>query len=331
MANWKLIRKKAWRASWQLTLMFLVLLCILEIAYRYQWIDFFRTEVRALNPKVNPKKPHVLVFGDSFTAHPEGYVDYLRTAHPKINFINCALPGSGPYEMELIAARRIEKYPPKCVIYQLYLGNDLTDIQAPVNWGKLSISRNVYWTAKDYFKIFGLFSRRLSGVQGDFDPNTRSQDDQPFSIQKYSARSQLMIQANPRYLNQCVHVAPEFADAMERCKESLNYLRSLVPKNVPIYLVVIPHCSQVNATYGKRFVAMGAKRTSRDAEYPFVQQLRKMKGFHTLNPLLLFRTREAEGKIMYFNNDPHLTDEGQRQLFLWLNGFLSQEWKRIEQ
>ncbi len=325
--NWKKVGMSIWKRTWQTTLILFVLLCILEVSYRYQWIDFFKAEFKALNAKVNPKKPNVLVFGDSFTAHPKGYVDQLRERQASFNFINCAMPGSGPYEMELMAARRITDYPPTCVIYQMYVGNDLTDIQAPTNWNTLTFSRNCYWSGKNYFKILGLFSRRWSGIQSDFDPKTLKQDTAAFSIDRYSPRTKMMIRASANYVQECIALGAEYRDAFEECKASIVYLREIVPKKVPIYIVMIPHFSQVTSAYNQRYEQLSGNKSSTRPIYPFIYKLSRIKGVKVLNPLTYFRDMEAKGVQMYFNNDPHLTDEGQAALADFLEKHLEKEWK----
>lgn len=325
--DWKKTGKKLLKYVWQTFIILFIVLCILEVSYRYQWIDFFKTEFKALNKDLRANKSNFLVFGDSFTAHPNGYIDQLKEDHPSINFINCALPGSGPYEMELMASGRISEYPPTCVIYQMYVGNDLTDIAPPVNWSTLSFSRNMYWTMKNYFKIFGLFSRRLSGIQTDFDEMAIVQDTLGFAPELYSPRTKMMISANSEYVDQCVMLKGAFKPAFKQCKASISYLREIVPEKVPVYLVIIPHFSQVTEEYNERLKLLGGSITSMGMDYPLYKQVAEIKGVKVLNPLSFFREKEAEGIQMYYNNDPHLTDKGQIILANYLNQQLDTEWK----
>lgn len=325
--NWKVTGKKIWKRTWQMLLVLFLVLCVLEIAYRYQWIDFFKTEFKALNKDTKSGKPNVLVFGDSFTAYPDGYVTHLRKAHSQYNFINCAMPGSGPYEVELMASRRISDYPPEFVIYQMYVGNDLTDINPPVNWRELSFARNTYWSLKGYFQIFGLLSRRLSGLQSDFDPATLKQDSSKFDPKLYSPRTKMMIRADKNYIQKCVNLKGEYLDAMESCKESIEYLRNVLPKKTPIYIVIIPHFSQVTKVYSENYEQLSGHKTSRKTEYPFYRKINGIKGVQALNPMKAFRDAEDNGMQVYFSNDPHLNVEGQRVLFEFLDEKLKKEWK----
>ena len=308
----------------------IVLLCtllVLEVVYRYQWIDFFKTEFKALNKNIKSNQPNVLVFGDSFTAYPNGYVTHFRKAHPEMNVINCSMPGSGPYEMELMASRRVSDYPPKGIIYQMYVGNDLTDIDPPVNWGELSFSRNCYWSVKPYFEIFGLFSRRMSGLQTDFDPKKLKQDQADFSPGLYSPRTKMMVRAERNYVNHSIKLKGDMKDAMEDAKESIAYLRELVPKKVPIYIVVIPHFSQVTKSYQTNYQKLSGKKTSMQMNYRFIREISKVKGVNVLNPMRYFREMESDGQQLYYSNDPHLNETGQKVLFDYLSEHTEQLWQ----
>lgn len=326
--NWKSTGKKVWTWIWQSTLVLFLMLCFLEMVYRFQWFDFFKPEFKALNKEIDPKKPNILVFGDSFTAHPKSYVNHLRRAHRDYNFINCAMAGSGPYEMELMAARRIADYPPKAVIYQMYVGNDLTDIDPPTNWSTLSLSRNIYWTSRQWFQVLGFFSRRASGLQSDFDAMDRKQDEEPFAIKQYAPRTKMMVKADANYLQKCVQVDPSYQSAMESAKENLRYLRACVPSNVPIYVVIVPHFSQVTKQYNARYKKLSGYATDMRRNYGFYKEICKVKGISVLNPIGFFREKEKEGIQLYFNNDPHLTTDGQDALFTYLDGQLKRLWKQ---
>lgn len=325
--NWRVTGKKIWKRTWQTMLVLFCTLLVLEVAYRYQWIDFYKTEFNALNKDIKSNKSNVLVFGDSFTAYPNGYVSHLRKTHSNANIINCSMPGSGPYEMELMASRRISDYPPKCVIYQMYVGNDLTDINPPVNWSTLSFSRNCYWSIKPYFEIFGLFSRRMSGLQTDFDPKKLKQDEAQFSTSKYSPRTKMMVRAAPNYINESIQISERMQSALDDAKESIQYLRELVPKKVPIYIVMIPHFSQVTKEYNANYRKLSGHKSSMKTSYSLIKEISKVKGVKVLNPMRYFRDMESRGMQLYFNNDPHLNGEGQKALFEFIELKTEEVWQ----
>ena len=102
-----------------------IFLFLLEIAYRYQWFDFYKTEITELNKEALKKqyKKRVLVFGDSFSAATDGYVAMLNDSLPDVQFINASMPGIGPQEIAVIAADRIEASKPDMVIIELFHAN----------------------------------------------------------------------------------------------------------------------------------------------------------------------------------------------------------------
>jgi hypothetical protein len=325
--NWRKIGKKIWKRTWQSSLVLFCTLLVLEISYRYQWIDFFKTEFSALNKNTQPSRSNVLVFGDSFSAHPRSYVTHLRAANGDVNFVNCSMPGSGPYEMELMASRRISDYPPKVIIYQMYVGNDLTDIDPQTNWSNLSFSRNCYWSVKPYFEIFGLFSRRMSGLQTDFDPKKLKQDEAAFNPSLYSPRTKMMVRAAPNCINESIMISEKMKGAAEDAKESIAYLRSLVPDNVPIFVVVIPHFSQVTKTYNQNYEKLSGHKTTMKTNYSLIKEISTVDGVEVLNPMRYFRVMERRGTQMYFNNDPHLNGKGQIVLFNFIEMKISHLWQ----
>ncbi len=78
---------------------------------------------------------------------------------------------------------------------------------------------------------------------------------------------------------------------------------------------MIPHFSQVNEIYAKRYNELGGTSVDRIIDYPFIQQLAAdVEDVQIINPLKLIIDSEENGIQMYFENDPHLTDVGQKTL-----------------
>jgi len=294
-------------------------LTLFEISYRYQWIDFYKAEFNALNSDSSEKDKNVLIFGDSFSAQSECYVNELRKNHPKTNFVNAAIPGTGPIEVSYILQDKIEAYHPSIIIYQLYIGNDFTDVQPPVNWKTNSISRNVYYTLKPYYTCLSYISRKFNSIQQDFDPNDRKMDSTVFNASLYSKRTKLLVKAAPNYINNTLNVNPEYKYAFNKTKEVIEEMRRIAPKKCQIYILVIPHFSQVSDLNNQNFIKLGATSTDQKTKYPLIEDLSSIKGVRILNPLAFFK---SSNKIqdLYYQNDPHLTNFGQEQL----NAFLEQ-------
>ena len=128
MRSAKQILKKFLRFGVYLSVLFISSLCLLELIYRFQIVDFYKTELETLNPNLHQDYPNgnVLIFGDSFSGFPNGYVEQLRVAYPETNFINCAIAGTGLKQHSLFYKSRIQEFNPKQILYQFYVGNDLS-------------------------------------------------------------------------------------------------------------------------------------------------------------------------------------------------------------
>ncbi len=298
---------------------------ILELSYRYQWIDYWSNEFEALNPKIDKKKENILIFGDSFSAFPKGYVEQLRSANPKYNFINCAVPGTGPIEMSYMAKGRIKHYPPSKVIYQMYVGNDLIDIYPNRNWSELSIARNLYYLIGQEFRFLANISKRMkqSGIiaQKDFNSNKNGQAQGKFSVQAYSPRTKMLLKANPNFISESIHLnSSRMKKAAEKAVSSIKYLQSLIPKNCELHIVLLPHCTQVSPEYQENFQSLGARLKQSNLNYTLYNFLKnELKNVKVHSPLSFLRKQFEEGKHIYFENDPHLNSIGQQALFKFVD------------
>jgi hypothetical protein len=102
-----------------------------------------------------------------------------------------------------------------------------------------------------------------------------------------------------------------------------------VPKDIPVYVVWIPHCSQLNDYYLNNINKLGAtfedENTIQQINYPFFAQAKKdLKAFTNviqLNPLEIFQANDTERHRLYFANDPHINNNGN----VMLSDFLQSE------
>jgi len=285
-----------------------------EITYRYQLFDYYKAELTGLNIDLDVDKPNVLVFGDSFTAQSGSYLTHLRDSIKNYNFVNCAIPGTAAREAAYISGNRVAHYAPKKVIYQMYLGNDLLDESPPINWSELSFVRNWYWSFSKCFRVVGYFnykfSQASSSLNSDFDESFQSKNMEEFSIEKYSPRCKMLVQANPNYLQQTYHLEDEMTSSF---KTNLNYIQSIkesLPDCVEFQLVVIPHAVSVSKTYQGHFKQMGANFSSAN-QYPIFQKLRETFP-NLINVTDELARAENANNAVYFSNDDHLNLEGHR-------------------
>ena len=68
---------------------------VFELAYRLQFVDFYRPELRAFNPvsalQESGQTPTLLLFGDSFSVGNESYANILRSKLPDLSIINSSI------------------------------------------------------------------------------------------------------------------------------------------------------------------------------------------------------------------------------------------------
>jgi hypothetical protein len=146
---------------------------------------------------------------------------------------------------------------------------------------------------------------------------------EPFSAAAYTERSKIQLQADPWLLDKQVGATGEKEGDFETFLRKLKDLTSHCPSDqCQTYLLVIPHCSQLNAKYLDNFKRLGGRVRNEGAiqenEYPFIRKLRlavaPRPGLTVLNPLEYLRRREALGEPVYFQHDEHLTPAGQKAI-----------------
>jgi hypothetical protein len=309
-----LLTNKWLKRLFKYSLVLFVLLLFLEISYRYQWIDYYKAELKGLNEELESVKPNVLVFGDSFTAQSGSYLSHLKDSLPAYNFVNCGIPGTAAREAAYTCANRISRFEPKKVIYQMYLGNDLLDEQPPINWSELSIIRNWYWSFSRNFRVIGFFNYKFSqastSFNTDFDEAFQSKNMEPFSSEKYSPRCKMLVQANPKYLQQTYFLESSMLGAFESNLAYIKEIQESLPDSVEFQLIVIPHGISINEKYQQAFAEFGAE-FSQVNQYPIIKKLKEsFPSMIDLSDVLI--KAEESNNVVYFNNDDHLNLEGHR-------------------
>ncbi len=331
MSGKKSLSRKILRKFLYVVYVGIAVLLLFEIAYRYQWIDFYSSEFEALNPKENPKKENsktVLICGDSFTASPIGWVSELRTFYPDHRFVNCAIPGTGIRETRILAPDRVEEFQPDIFIYQIYVGNDLFDIKRPTNWSELSFMRNVFWSTSDWFLSLRLLNYKIgqvSHIATNDSIHDEAKSTQVFDPALYNPREKTYWKAKPGYFEEAIFLHKNALDAFEELKEGINEMKENLPSECKMYVMIIPHASQVNSSYFNQTKQIfdgfpilqntEAEWTSKD-DFPFQKKLRDdLDNVQFIDALSFLRKSSAESnEMIYFPNDPHLTSAGQHQI-----------------
>ncbi len=310
----KLRRKKWFRRSIFILWVFGCVLVLLEFAYRYQWIDFYKSELQGLNPDFREGEPTLLVFGDSFTAQQNGYIDQLRDSLPGWNVVNSAVPGTCARHASYMAGRRIAQFRPHTVIYQMYLGNDFLEESPPVNWSELSFLRNAYWKFSNTFRFTAFLNYRMGQVSADlnadFDETTVTKEMTEFDSDKYSGRCKMLIKAQPDFLNNVYHVKEPLVQAFENSIQYIQDIEKQLADSTRFVVMVIPHPASVSEVYQQQFEAMGANLRRSD-KYPVIDRLRQEFSE-------VWWAQECLKYGHYYNNDEHLNAQGQAALGNWV-------------
>lgn len=291
------------------TVISLISLLLLELVYRYQWVDFYKSEWEFHNEKVPESEERILIFGDSFSADPKAWVSMLRDSFPNSAIYNASLPGIGPETHVLLFSQRVAEVQPNHIVVQLYVGNDLLDIENPVNWSKHGFFRNLYWSISNDFQVLSFINYRLGQASPeDFvkeDPKMAPE----FNPKTYAPRTRLYIEGDPTYPASSIRLK-NGDHRMAELRSYLQWMKKNTPATCTFSVVLIPHCTQVDAKAIAQYRKMGAK-ISQDifGKSPWKSYL---KSFGVIDPLEEFMTAQNQGESVYFANDPHLSESGNK-------------------
>lgn len=302
----------------------LLTLLLFEIAYRYQWIDFYQVEWSYHNEEIESKKPKtLLVFGDSFSAVKPNWTECFNADSSFYNVYNASIPGVGVEVHHLIAEDRIEETHPQTVIVQLYVGNDLYDIEKPLNWDAYSFQRNIYWWMANFFYSLRYVNYRLGQVSRDVVSNSNPKTDSIFKVEKYDAREKLFVKSELDFPAGTILLEGPHLSRFDQMLDLLNEMKERCG-DVNFHVLVIPHCTQVSTIYRERFALMGSKNMDLDLAQNYWSEQLKTDGFSVIDPLEVFQKAEEKGVSIYYPNDPHLNQQGEELLGNFVFQFLKE-------
>jgi len=316
-----------------------VSILISNAVYMSGYIDFYQPELLANNSTADLSgentKNTVLIMGDSFSVGQNSYPNLLRNRLPHYRIINSGIPGSGIIQASIIAKRRIDEFNPNIFIYQIYVGNDLLDISYPVNWTALSFMRNIYWLASNHLRILSFLNYRLGQLyasNGAMYPkhtagNLLEKKKETFSIEKFTKREIIYNMADTHLIENSILLKGSRIDDFKILRSKLESILKLLPPSSKSYIVLVPHAAQVNGEYVHRSMEIGATFLDPDKigeeDYPFAEKIKEVfSNVRVLNPLALFKKAEANGVKVYYVNDGHLNNNGQRILADFLAHYL---------
>lgn len=296
---------------------------VLEVAYRYQWFDFYKAELQNLNLELNRETDNkkVLICGDSFTADPISYVTLLRDSMNNFDIINAAVPGSCILQHAIYMPDRIKKYKPEIFIYQFYAGNDLFDIRHPYHSNEISMIRKVYWFLSDRLLCLSYLNFRLAGVRyryyDDAGGNYAPKAIDTFSINSYSKREKFNYKAEPDLLENTLHLKNGRDLDWVRFKSKFRGMIGSLDDSVSKYFLFMPHEAMMTQSLRNKHKSLGAWFTlPASKDYPLIKEIQAL--CKEVNMHLVDYSHPAIDSVslenLFYANDPHLNSFGQQIL-----------------
>lgn len=320
--------KKFAKRCLQLVIIGCITLLLFEIAYRYGVIDFYKAEIEALNPSDSIENHTIdyLVFGDSFSTPTDNYVDRLREKYPKKSFLNLSIPGTGIKQVNTFAKKKIKRYSPKHIIYQVYIGNDLLDVRHVSHWKNTSFVRNVYWKMTDHIWSGVYMNQKLKGLRSR-KGNVQTFKNDIFSKTLYTKRQSLLFNTDASYLYKTITLQDDFLKRYHIWKKEMRSFLEVIPDDVEVSIVFVPHGAQVDDWYYSHMLELGAqfedKNKAQENEYKFYSKAATdFKAFDNVsfyNPLAFLKQKDTDKNRLYYSNDPHFNDQGQIALYEFLD------------
>jgi hypothetical protein len=320
---------------------------LVELAYRFQWVDTYRPELELYNDPAELARtggrPALLVMGDSMTAGSATWAGLLRTTQDRFDVINASISGTGVIQAAIVAPERFERFAPERFVYQVFPGNDLFDVRYPVEWGALPFERNLYWSLAHRLRSLAFLNYRLVQTRAAWAAGAAPQRADPpaldailaapephidrgaFAPERYTEQIRLYFRAEPHLLENQILVRPEREADYRVFLDTLgDLLAHCDPAWCRAAVLVIPHAAQVDARYLEEMRALGARFDDPDAllapDPPFLARLREhlagrgLAGVQVIDPSAVFREHERQGRPVYFRNDVHLSQYGQAVL-----------------
>lgn len=307
--------KKIRKYLFQALIISFITLSVFEVAYRYQLIDFYATGWQYLNSNVDKESelPKILVLGDSFSAGDKTWVSDLNKSKKFVAY-NSSVPGIGVETFNFLLSSRLKEVQPDIVILQLYVGNDLYDINKPVNWQTFNLSRNLFWSVSNHFRSLNYLNYKAGQVSQDVVGNVDPKTVQGFNEKLYSSRTKMYIQGDVNYPQNSILLDESVEPEFEELKSGIEKIRSEVPEDIPIYVLVVPHCTQLDTFYVDNYRKLGAEiKGSVVGSSRWCENL-AIDGMSIINPVHILSQFDSPKERAYLVNDPHLTDQGQRVL-----------------
>jgi len=287
----------------------LITLMIFELCYRNNVVDFYKAEILALNSKKDLQKKSVDLMANK-------------------TILNFSIPGTGIKQLNVFAKQKVYKYKPKTILYQIYVGNDLLDVEKFKDYNNVSMPKYLFWQFSNLFLSLPYLNHKANILKPRVNYIEKTLTLNYFTIDYYNKRSKHNILINPNYLEQTVNLNGRFEVKYNKWLEEIKSFLNMVPENTEVYFVWIPHCSQVNDYYIDNFKQLNAifknKEDYLSLNYTFFKNakadLKSYKKLKHINILPVLRANDKmSNKKAFYDNDPHLNKFGNDVLANYLN------------
>lgn len=301
---------------------------LVEALCRRPPFDLYAAELRRANPASEllaaAGRPTLLVMGDSFSADPEGFSARLRQRlAPGTRVIASGVSGFTSRQVARLLPRRLRRFAPRVVLFQLYAGNDLLELRHKLDWRRASPPRNLLWWLSDHgFEAPGVLNYKAGQLVAAWrrprrpPPDVHALEARPFEPSLYTPRERVLLAADPEGVDKQVRVVGEAAVAFDAYTRDLSRALALArAAGARPVLLVIPHAVQVHPRYRRAFERLGARFAPSDERDVFLERVQawaERENAPVIAPIGALRAAEATGRGVYRPNDPHLSRAGQR-------------------
>lgn len=126
----------------------------------------------------------------------------------------------------------------------------------------------------------------------------------------------MLLRAEPRLLENSILLQEDRKEDMEAMTLDIKEMLAALPSDVPVLVLVMPHCVQLGAPYIDRMQALGAGIQSPDAitdpNFPFFDYIKQeLSDERTAVINSLPWLQEQTDSTLFYPNDPHLNPSGQ--------------------
>lgn len=323
----KLIKQISKRVA-QFIVVALVTLLLFEGVFRVYLLDFYKSSFEYLNSDFVDKKAEktLMIVGDSFSSFKEGYPKVLHDSLSGFRVRNISVPGTSVREQYLFGKYHLKKEKPEVLIFQFYVGNDFLGWDHQWNMEEVSLSRNVYWRLSESLLSLTYLNYSFVGLKASVPKiDTAAKADwlkRPFSPNLYSERDKLYFKSEPELVENSAYLKGGRQDDFNQYMKRVFDLFDYAPDDCKIYFLIIPHKAQVSDVYKKESEQIGSVFTKEfrvaSSSYPLDIEINNFfasdSRVRVLNAVNLLSLSEVAGNSVFFNNDSHLNEIGQRTL-----------------